>query len=494
MGKFTTEIDGLYYDKVRISGFWPEILKIQHRINPETNYAEKRYLISVHLAGGQQLKTQEISALEHIDYFSLWPECKDALMKSRERKMLYLYLQEQVDSVPCENIYVLNHLGMYQHGYLFGKNAFIAFNPKEAVSCLEDSTLPCFPYIEEDQVSLITYCKRLILLKPDITQVLFSISIFSVLKPLFVCAGYYSDFFITLYGPSGSMKTTLAELFFVQTPEQKINFIDYSKKQFETMLRTYTGHSIVIDDYHSVAGTYQKQNFQNKLDIIARASSQPNSALSIITGEFLDGIFSIQDRMIQIFIDGPVKNTAELTLLQEKSYLFSTILFRFAQKVFLDRDHVIQRIQAEFQEFSYGCTSSMYFRIQRNVLFLKWSMELFKEYFDVRTQEEFDISNALQKLQRRQESMLERLQLLERGDWIVIFYNMITSGFLTADLSLKIFFRRFLFVTYNDCIYITSHVLKNAPDTFKKRVNIKLLIVAGRREVTKRRRIICTCY
>lgn len=477
MGKFTIKSDGLYYDGNKLSEFWPELHAIRNYINPITNQIKKKYLVSVRLAIERKLEAQELKSLDNIDYFCLWPECKDALMSSRERKLLYLYLQEQIKEVPVDTIYILDRLGDYSHGYLFGKNLFIPFDNKKEISILVNPTLPHFPYQEANRDFLIDYCRKLINLKSEITQVLFAVSLLSVTKPLFVQAGYCPDFFVTIYGTSGSMKTTLAELFFVQTTGQKINFIDYSKKQLKDTLNTYIGHAVVVDDYHSVSGTYQKQNFRNKLDIIARLSSQPDTALTVVTGEFLDGIFSIQDRMIQVFIDAPVDDISTLSYLQENSTLMSTILFQFSRMLFSERNHVVQKIKTWFHDFSCNHAESSTFRIQRNIYFLKWSMELFNEYFLETKSEKIDMSGSLQKLQDRQRTLLERFKLLEKGDWIEIFNDMLRfiKPYHTFDN------KRYEshYVMEDDYIYISSAVLKYELEKYlQRKVSTKLLITA----------------
>lgn len=236
-----------------------------------------------------------------------------------------------------------------------------------------------YPYLEVTREDLTAYAVRLLALKPGVSDVLFSIGLLSILKPLFAQAGYSPNFFVSIYGQSGSMKTTLADLFFVQTPGQKFSFINSLKKDIERALNLYQGHTVVIDDYHPVSSTYDKQKLSSRMDMIARASNDPHQALSVITGEHLDGSFSVQDRMIQISINTPIEDLSELSFLQQKSSIVSSLLYEFAQVIYSKQEETTSFIRDWFETMPYDAhnESDLNYRIVRNIHFLALSFELF---------------------------------------------------------------------------------------------------------------------
>lgn len=487
MSDFSVRADGLYYKEEFVSDFYPKVMARQVFISAEDHSTDKEYSVSVCLADGRMLEPHSLHSIHAIPYFEIWPECKDALLTSRQKKLLYSYLQEQAAGLPITEIYCLSRLGLYDKVFLYGRNQMISISGQKLLNYMPSPELPDFPYLKVTREDLTAYAVRLLALKPGVSDILLSIGLLSVLKPLFVQAGYPPNFFVSIYGQSGSMKTTLADLFFVQTLGQKLSFISSTKKDIERALTLYQGHTVVIDDYHPVSSTYDKQKLSSRMDMIARASNDPNQALSVITGEYLDGSFSVQDRMIQISINTPIEDLTELSLLQQKSSTVSSLLYEFAKVIYSRQEETASIIRDWFETMPYSAHNEpvLNYRIVRNIHFLALSFELFRRYFlkSLEVGEKLDnvMKDSLSKLKKQQMIHMNRVRVLEEdSDWLEILYEVLKmdswneyNEFQAPSISGLYRIRQ------DDYVYITSPILKKAlKEFFGKPVNVNRLIQA----------------
>lgn len=487
MSEFCIKATGLYYKDNFVSEFWPEINAIQHLISPAGQRVQKLYIVSIRLMDGRTLSPRSFSSISAIPYFELWQECKDALLTAQQKKLLYSYLQEQAADLQATTVYLLQRLGLYEQGFLFGRKQMISVDGQNACDAFFAPELPDFPFTEIKDGDLIAYSDRLLALKPGVSDILFSVSLLSVLKPLFSHIGYPPNFFISIYGQSGCMKTTLAELFFAQTPAQKLSFTSSSKKEIERALNLFQGHTIVIDDYHPALSTYDKQKLASRMDMIARSSDKPDHALAVVTGEFLDGGFSVQDRMIQIHIDTPVEALTELSDLQKDPSLLTSLLYRFAEAIYSRQKEVSSTIREWFETMPHPIRDrpTPSYRIERNIHYLALSLELFFQHFSggaiLREKWETIGTNSLCRLKNQQRSQMERLRLIEDGsDWLEILYELLQSDLWERynafpsklDDSMHL-------ISKDGYIYINSPIFKRAFKKFLGRmVNMKPLINA----------------
>lgn len=487
MSGFCIKADGLYYKDSFVSEFWPEISTIRHLISSADQSVQKLYVVSIRFTDGRTLTPHSLSSISSIPYFELWQECKDALLTAQQKKLLYSYLQEQVAGMKTTTVYLLQKLGLYEQGFLFGQKQMIFVNGQKAYGVLSSPELPDFPLSEVGDDDMITFANKLLALKPGVSDVLLSISLLSVLKPLFSHIGYPPNFFVSIYGQSGCMKTTLSELFFAQTPAQKLSFTSSSKKEIQRALDLFQGHTIVIDDYHPALSTYDKQKFASRMDMIARASDKPDYALAVVTGEFLDGSFSVQDRMIQIYIDTPVEDFVELSALQKDPARLTFLLYRFAQAIYSRQEEVTSTIRNWFETMPHPIHNrpSPSYRIERNVHYLALSLELFFQYFPEGTffKEKWESigKNSLLRLKDQQCNQMERLRLIEEGtDWLEVLHQMLQSNLWnryqdfpsTLDDSIHL-------ISKGEYTYISSPIFKRALKKFLGRtVDIRPLINA----------------
>lgn len=68
-------------------------------------------------------------------------------------------------------------------------------------------------------------------------------------------------------------------------------------------LEKYQGNTVLVDDYHPGSfGLWKKKKQISIMDTIARCIDEEETAMPIVTAEFREGSFSVQDRQVQIEI------------------------------------------------------------------------------------------------------------------------------------------------------------------------------------------------
>ena len=315
-----------------------------------------------------------------------------------------------------------------------------------------------------EEKTLLEYARELVTLAPGVTDILFSISLLAVLRPIFSEISYPADFFIGLFGKSGTLKSTYTKLFFRDSNEQFLYFDRSNRRQIIQCLEKYSGHTVVVDDYHPSAKKYDRERQQSILDMIARYADSGQGALTVITGEFMEGCFSLQDRMIQIQVHK--KNTSDSTFpnklqqLQSNTDRLWSLLYEFSVKAYLKFDDTKEFLNKELKRLNNNITP---FRISRNINHIIATLRLFEHLFPDIKQWNIDkqLETSVNEIITEQIKHMEVVRRLEyEQDWTKEFYLMINttdivrrydkhSGVGTGEILIK-----------GDCIYITELTLE----------------------------------
>lgn len=430
---FEVTEEGLEMDGVFEAPFYP-LLREKRLIRSQRAKKErKEYDIYVKLADGTELDTYTFTAIDNIRYFEYWDECCDAELTSEAKRALKIFLQQIVKKQEYVICYEVERLGLW-----IAKPVIFVYGYKKAIApnninILFSSQVPIVSHggkqgsIQE----LMHYAKRLIILRPGITDILFCVRILGVLRPLFEEIGYPADFFVGLFGASGTQKSTYAKLFFVEDNAQFLSFSSYNGKQILKRVEQYPGHIVVVDDYHPLAKKYDREKQQSALDAIARNSDSGQGALVVITGEFMEGCFSLQDRMLQIRVpkstaDGHILS-AELQQLQCQKDMLGLLVYEFAKKVYGNFDSMKEQAQKLFLQQGNDIYT---FRIERNIKFLVVAMQLFEKCFPEISEQgiEAQLETSLINVLNHQKKHMEIVRRLEHNpDWTVEFYLMLSS-------------------------------------------------------------------
>lgn len=211
---FDVTEEGLEMDGAFIAPFYP-VLKEKRLIRALKSKKErKEYDICAKLADGRELSTHTFAAIDNIKYFETWDECCDAELTSSAKKGLLIYLQQQITAqkpVVCFEAEGLGLCTVEPAIFIYGYKKAVAPN---GINLSFSSKIPAIPAGErqENIQELLRYAKRLITLRPGITDVLFFVGVLSVLRPLLEETGCPADFFVGVFEASGTQKTTYVKL------------------------------------------------------------------------------------------------------------------------------------------------------------------------------------------------------------------------------------------------------------------------------------------
>lgn len=432
---FDVTEEGLEMDGAFVAPFYP-VLREKRLIHTQSPpKIRKEYDIYVKLADGSELGTHTFTSINNIKYSEYWDECCDAELTSAARKGLQIFLQHIVMQQEYVVCYEVERLGLYTVEpviFVYGYRKAIV---PDGINILFSSRVP----VVSDEgkqgniQELLHYAKRLITLRPGITDILFCVRILGVLRPLLEETGYPADFFVGLFGASGTQKSTYAKLFFVEDNAQFLSFSSYNGKQILKRVEQYSGHFVVVDDYHPLAKSYDREKQQSALDAIARNADSGQGAMVVITGEFMEGCFSLQDRTLQIRVsksnkaDGCMLST-QLQQLQCQKDMLGSLIYEFAKKVYGNFYRMKEQVKTLFLQQGNDIYT---FRIERNIKFLVVAMQLFEICFPEISAwgVEEQLKTSLRNVLGHQKKHMDIVRRLEYDkDWTREVYLMLSSS------------------------------------------------------------------
>lgn len=493
---FCRKEDGLYCKEKFLAAFIPRLEMIKTKIDVTSGLECRKYLISVTVPGDgedSKLTAHEFDTVENIPYFQVWKECCDAGMSPKQIKQLNLYLQCQARTANVEKTYYFSRAGYYSDVFVFGYKQIINLKSEQNDLYETDKGLPIFKMPDDNNRNYMDYICRLLKIKKGVSEILLLCSLLSIMKPLFCEAGYPVNFFPTIYGRSGSGKSLLARLFFVLNADQEKNFKLDNTDSIGRTLKKFTGHAVVIDDYHPEALQYGKRRQDSILDYIARKADDRDSAMAVITAEFQGGCFSIQDRMIQIELKEKIADFDNLKYLQRHHDVYCAFLYDFADKVYKNRSTVILRTGKYFANNK--CDGE--FRISHNIRLLRMCAKIFYEVYlssseqqmlnnalDIRDFEEY-ISDILRATERQQIRYMTRLQQNDSEvDWLEVLFRILFDEKILYvcpdfDCISNPDYKGLACVNEKNRIYISSQTLKKALNVyFGTKITTKSMIDA----------------
>lgn len=401
------EIEGkLFFGEEKVCDFIPRIEKIIQVVDGMTGNITNSYFVSVILENGQKVQEQVFSSIANIPFASRWRECVGAeFLNSKQQKLVNQFLLLQIREAP--------------------KIEKRCWGNWELADSMAIKECEDFSLAEKKN-----YLRRLFSLK-DVAGVLFLCKVAAILKPLFYESGYSMDCFVVLFGRSGVGKSLLAELLFVETNEQELNFKVNSQKEILKTLKSYTGNTVLIDDYHPEALDYGRRKQDSIVDLIARQAKNKDSALAVITAEMREGCFSVQDRMLQVEISGQRMNWKSYQELQEEKGVYLEILKTIVKKAYMDTERVKREIVAHMK---YMATGRGEFRISFYVQLLLTSLHILEflckdqemDFWEEEWSEKIKFTlNDLYKNQARYMEVVQTKTNESGIDWVILLYRLI---------------------------------------------------------------------
>lgn len=475
-----TKSNGKSQDDAKFS-FWPCLESICITKDFETDSTISReYVVSVTTLDGTKLPAYNFKSLKNISYFDTWNQCVDAGLYTTDRRTLELSLQKQAAAVYNNQIYSCKRTGYYTNGFIYGKNHVIPKSSNSNNGYEFDSDMPEFSLgnydRNKDNSVLLHFLADLITLEPGVTEVLFLTRLMAVIRPLFDISGHPFKSYVNIYGKSGVGKSSLAELFFVQNPDQRLHFKSVKKIPLAGAVKRFNCHSLLVDDFHPEKRNSSASRQLEFLDQIARYADDSNCALLAVTAEYLDGSYSMQDRMIMVKMHHRITNWRKFNELKQTSHLLCGILFDFAKVMYSDTERSCKLINEIYHELTPHQSKH---RISNSIMLLKVCSKLFfhtclnhneqQLLLDCMQIEDFDthMGQALNIIEKMQLPHMDRIDELEHGiDWAFKLYEMIYTDMLfqrcyTPEQYLEKSSNAFCILEYQDKIYVSGKDLED---------------------------------
>lgn len=346
--------EGLYYEGHIVALFDVYVsrtIEVEHA--DEVTCKETFYEVVAVTSEGERLQPIVVKGLDNIQYFRNWPEIPDATLTKKQRNLLTLRLQKSVMSAEIVRRIVCNKVGFITHDaqkvLVVGDTCFGEISkPIELSSVIKRYRWRCNTTNVSHHLNTL---KDMMGVAPKCSEILTAILLAAAMKPFFLEAGYPLEFCINVYGKSGTYKTSLVKAIMdvTQNPELLVaSILNETKKSLLDKVKAGFGFGVILDDYHPAAKDYDRQKQIANMDAVARQmGGNAQTALVILTSEYIDGCYSLQDRMLQLEMQ-PV-DLKLLSKLQGENYLIAQMVKDFLTALVKDYDEVVVFIRQQFE-------------------------------------------------------------------------------------------------------------------------------------------------
>lgn len=423
--------DGMYLGSDKILGFIPEVTAVKEIQTGDEVKAE--YDIAIRIKGNIVDKVT-VGNLMIRSWYGLSRYCPDAGVSDKTRKVIERFLQEQAAQLPALRMLDITKKGwccidgthMYCHNDTVICGAIDEFSIKRA-GCSIIRTEDFEPNIWNGKAFLEGIKET----AKGTSWILCLVSFFDILKEPFRKAGHPIEFISNVYGCSGSGKTTLIKT--LCSPAQIFSF--RSQKRRDTLLREasgYEGHTVLFDDFHPAENKADSDRQKGIKDSLARmAEEKPDAPNIIISSEYLDGHRSLQDREIQIFLDGNL-NWEMLSTLADKKKLIENIRIAFYVQIVKNVDAVVDDIKKFCNKADKKISKNKdFYRNARYFSYIECVDYLFHRYFVTAhgLDWQYEIKADIKMHMERQERHMGIVTRLERmRSYLPIVRDMLLDG------------------------------------------------------------------
>lgn len=468
--KYSMKHDGLYAGELYIANFRISPVSKVRKVDLDGHIIDIQYQLQAIFPDNSKGKIISVKDYKKINYSSIWEQCIDATLSAKQKKMLLEDLQINLQDIEWTETTVLTTNGLVHENpcvFVYDKNHIIHDDRTTSYESVGD--MPVFNIKEADKESIINYINQLLGFYPEVTDVLLMVHLLAQLKPLLNSMGETVDCMASLIGKSRSLKTTYADILTVNSPEQMLKFTIDNAKKAKDVSHKYNGHCICVDDYHRVNQKYLKDKQNDMLDFLARNTNNPNNAFVVITGEYIDGIVSLQDRLIQINVrkckgDFNKEQLALLNNLQKNKYILHYFYYDFSKKVYSDISSTKKIIEENIHELYTNRTG---YRIDRNAGLLKIAAKVFKNlYSDYLSCDMYgNIENSINNIVKSQAIHMNRIEELEYNqDWALIIYNAINKRCVPEQIEYSVI--KQMFTDNKDILYVTPLALETGLEKY----------------------------
>lgn len=114
MDTFTfDDVQGLRYGEQKVVNFDLKVKEVNKTVHLPTGEEHTEYLIKAE--SGEKRQVFQINTLNPASWFSYSTICTDAAISQKQRKLLHLYLQSQVQNIEVEEVIELDRMGLFTY-------------------------------------------------------------------------------------------------------------------------------------------------------------------------------------------------------------------------------------------------------------------------------------------------------------------------------------------------------------------------------------------
>lgn len=467
------------------TGYRPVLLEKKRIFDVYGAELERTYLIRLifypnfdNLDDEEELEIWPVESLEDLNFPRFWDVCCDRDLDAASKRERALMLHQQAARMQFTDYTRVNRLGILPNKkipfvYCSGK---IVTSEPESVDCIFASGLPEFhidtTISHEEQMK----CFRSIMeFRPGVLDIMFCLRLLAVLKPLLNECRYPELFIGMIYGEFGSGKTELAKFMFESDDLQMRNFIRDNAIPLQKYMDFWSGHALILDDFHPAGQTHWDKKQKANLDLVARYADKGTGALVIATGEMLAGSASLQDRMIPVYVEKTDDLTQRLGELWESKAALETLIWEFAKKVYTNKDASVEIIRKFYGNWA---VEGQEFRIVRNKNFLFLAICLFAKIFPDAEYSGLgeQLKDSIQTLEKRHVVHMRKVQRIASGaDWTDEVFRMFNEQQIDKDFEFSNDYSGLQEVVIeNNRLYITSNELnRRLQEYLSMKINVK---------------------
>lgn len=471
MGFTFKEGKGLYMDEHFVVDFEP-ILRcvLCHTPQDVSEASWQEYGIEIRRQDGTMSGLQYVRKL-NPDYFITWG-VPDALLDRKVRKKLTAKLQMEYESAEKIQICDADKTGPIDEtgkSFLFGD---LLLGEQKKIE-IKSSVIPCKTGVVKHDISQsATMGQQFIRFLPGVSEVLFYSSLMGIVKPYFSMAGFPVRFSIFLYGPSGHLKTSIIRKYALWLDEEKQMQLfqsSYTMRSLEKRIESLKGMNFLFDDYREANGATSKDRQRNTVDNIVRwIDVMEKNANLFMTGEFLEGSFSCQDRTLGIEISKMSSEELQdlklnFSLLKKEDMI--SIAVSFAECMAKNSDDVIKEIKTFM--CSAGATKETQtgdLRLENSLLCIMATEMLYRKYVCLgdETISGFpELRSAVANIGKKQRDRLHAIRKTgNQIDYVQWVAKAINNGNLATDIENYSMDVTGSVLVKDDCAVITSGNLK----------------------------------
>lgn len=283
-------------------------------------------------------------------------------------KLIENYFRDATKTIPITRIFV-----DYGWQQIDGKRIYLHDNLQlSSNSKIQTGMELPFYQIEKKQAAQIFFDAYKIYEEAGPISIMLSFSMMGVLYRVFKEAGYIPHFLLFINGKTGSMKTTISKILFIQLTDEQHRAIP---RRIDSDTITSFERGIIlngrdtitlIDDFAPAKSSKQKADIEAKLESIIRmvgdgsTKSRSNTNLEDCRGEGVQGAVVMTGELIGKGLSSNLRcfycgirrekiNEEMVTFFQDNPYHFTTLINYFASFVALDWEKIVECIKTSFQ-------------------------------------------------------------------------------------------------------------------------------------------------